>query len=527
MARHSSSPFKSLSCFHVPGVDRIDEVFEKITEKLGSSIAHTFGQRRVLSETYALIGWKLGLPYMKQIADYQYVRGINLLSPHGFYYSIEDYRKSECPPSEFFQNPWWKFFAPFADYIRRLSFILSQGTHVAPIALYYPMISAWATITPESPTAFDGGAWHHDQIRDQHLPVHQTDRTMFHLALELLKNQLDFDFVDDAVLESMSVQETTLRTAHESYRCVIVPHCYAMPARTVERLIEFADAGGVVIFAGRYPDHIIGTDNSQAILQRLRSHSKIHFIPEGLGPVLETLERTVEPDFSITPSTPHVTYHRRYIGPEELYFVVNESAQPINVQARFTAQGEPHVWSPETGKATQLRTLTIMDGYVWLDLHFEPFESKVIVFGSSLPKDVLEEHNGAFEQRIVLYIPSWNVTLNGKSFSANELKTWSRWGEPFYSGEAEYSCEFEWNEADESEVFLDLGRVEQHAIVWFNGVELGIRVWQPYRFEVGKTLKQGKNELRVVVANVNANAFERKELPAGLLGPISLLLLNR
>ncbi len=139
MARYAGNPFRQLRHLHIPGVDRIDEAYEKITERLGSSIAHLAGRQRCMSETYALIGWKLAPPYMHQIWHHQAARGVNMLCPHAFYYSIEGFRKDECPPSEFFQNPWWPHFKPLADAVREESWALSQGKPVNDFLLYYPL----------------------------------------------------------------------------------------------------------------------------------------------------------------------------------------------------------------------------------------------------------------------------------------------------------------------------------------------------------------------------------------------------
>ena len=60
----------------------------------------------------------------------------------------------------------------------------------------------------------------------------------------------------------------------------------------------------------------------------------------------------------------------------------------------------------------------------------------------------------------------------------------------------------------------------QKVTITLNGVTLTPLVWEPYRVDVSACLQVGRNELRIEVANTNANAFEGRERPSGLLGPV-------
>lgn len=141
---------RALGSLSVTGLDRIDMNPEKIAEKYASSAAHQYGSRRVLSETYALSGWNLNIQEMKRWMDYQYVRGVNMLVPHAFYASTEGNRNQECPPSEFYQNPYWKYFGQFSEYAHRMSYLMSQGIHQCHAALYYPIHTMQSLYTPQS-----------------------------------------------------------------------------------------------------------------------------------------------------------------------------------------------------------------------------------------------------------------------------------------------------------------------------------------------------------------------------------------
>lgn len=76
---------------------------------------------------------------------------------------------------------------------------------------------------------------------------------------------------------------------------------------------------------------------------------------------------------------------------------------------------------------------------------------------------------------------------------------------------------------------LDLGEVGEIARVILNGKDLGWRISAPYRWEISEALKQGENELEVVVANTLANRMQddlSKFMPipaSGLIGPVRVM----
>jgi hypothetical protein len=56
------------------------------------------------------------------------------------------------------------------------------------------------------------------------------------------------------------------------------------------------------------------------------------------------------------------------------------------------------------------------------------------------------------------------------------------------------------------QVLLDCGQIGVAAEAWVNGEPVGSRPWEPFVFEVGRRLHPGRNDLKVRVANTEANA---------------------
>lgn len=562
MTRNSVSPFSALRSFHVPGLDKIDEVTDKLVEKLIASVAHTHGRSRVLSETFALIGWKLAPPYMKQILDYQFVRGVNWISFHGFYYSIEGFRRSDCPPSEFFQNPWWVHSQPMWEYVARLSAALSQGHHVALVALYYPSEQAQATMTPLVPAAMPpSNAWETWQLPQPELPVQRTDISMIKVGLHLLESQWDFDLLDHAALESSTVQGGRLTVANESFKIVVLPELDVIHATTLQRLLALAEGGGTVIFVNRLPTMVLeghAPDEWNGLYERLSSLTRPSFIPFGQGnigfvpegieavaPFLETLERpdlklvifpsddrwlsTLENrggmfrEARIKPLRHAVKYHRRHLEECDLYFVTNESGESFRATLELRGGGCVEAWCPKTGVRTPLHSEPLLretaaPDRVRVTLEFKAWESHLLMLTPELPHQA-----GPLVQELrQLELKDWTLELRGEIFEG-PLRSWATLGCSSFSGTGQYSTTFEWDESFVQSVWLDLGEVLETARVTLNKTVLEPLVWSPYQVDISQGLRVGRNDLRVEVANTNANALEGRERPSGLLGPVWLL----
>jgi len=80
-------------------------------------------------------------------------------------------------------------------------------------------------------------------------------------------------------------------------------------------------------------------------------------------------------------------------------------------------------------------------------------------------------------------------------------------------------------------VMLNLGRVSSVAEVFINGEGAGTLVWRPYQIDITRLVKPGKNEIKIVVTDTEANGRAvgtwHHILPAieicGLEGPVQII----
>ena len=141
----------------------------------------------------------------------------------------------------------------------------------------------------------------------------------------------------------------------------------------------------------------------------------------------------------------------------------------------------------------------------------------------------------ADENTLVLIAPKNRLLDSPVQFVSGEtpfvLKSWSKTGLANFSGEATYSKTFALPSSYKGGLLLDLGRVSSVANVFVNGQHVDTVVWRPYRLDISKFVRPGKNEVKIEVTNTEANqravGTRHYLLPAidvdGLEGPVRLV----
>jgi len=472
---------------HIPGIDRIDRKRPRITEKLGSSAMHLYGRERCFSESYGCFGWGLTLQEMKAEADWQMVQGVNMLVPHAFFSSIEGFRKTESPPSLFYQNPYWEHFDNFAHYIRRLSFALSAGDYAADILVYYPITSCYEHFTPLS-----------------HYPVDRLDEQLITLCNNLQTGQLDFDFVDDSALAERAAQQgDRLKIGNTAYRCVVLPPISNLPLETLSCLCSFAHKGGKVICTSDLPVHAAypQDDGEFAVLW-----SKLTSNENCIRATIDTVEKVCRNQklgsLCLQTRDEKIKYMHRILPDGQLFFVINEGEQPVSHMIQIRGAGEAQLLDPVTGTVGFLPSLQTPDGLT-IPLRLDSFGSALILIR---------------DKAAPIQLSNWTVTLPDGSISS-VLGDWQQLGLKDYSGKLCYETAFSYagNGAE-----LDLGWVCDVAQVTVNGHTLEAKCWKPYRWDISPFLHQGENTLCVTVYNTLANELTEEKAPSGLFGPVVL-----
>lgn len=136
--------------FHIPGQDLVfrwvspekggTKGKDSVMGKCSSDAARHMGRRRNSNECFGVcvregIPWYFTGGDMKWFIDWLAVRGVNLFIPHAFYYSLAGKRKDERPPDVGPGNIWWEHYKLYSDYIKRVSYIMTDSKNTAKIAV--------------------------------------------------------------------------------------------------------------------------------------------------------------------------------------------------------------------------------------------------------------------------------------------------------------------------------------------------------------------------------------------------------
>ena len=92
------------------------------------------------------------------------------------------------------------------------------------------------------------------------------------------------------------------------------------------------------------------------------------------------------------------------------------------------------------------------------------------------------------------------------------LGDWRRHGYPDFCGTGCYRTEADFAEAP-THLSIDSGGYPADVIV--NGTDVGARAWSPFRFDVRKAAKSGRNEIVVEITSTLGHLFVSGEAPAG------------
>lgn len=345
--------FKDMRHVQMPGVDAIwDQIWPgKISDypKYASSAAHVFGNPRAFTESFAAYDPKPNIQQAKWILDYQFVRGINMVEVM----FVPASSKGETGLSGWLLSD---EFPDTAEYINRVSYILSQGRPAAQIALYHPTSSIW-------------------------LGDNESNASVLAITKSLLERQRDFDFVDEQALCSvLKIEGGTLKNlSGQCYRAVIIPSVTVISQTALDQLKKFSSSGGKVIFAGRTPTMIAKKTFLDAEKAPDLSWAMIESSDELSDALFTALPK---PDVALNEACPDIKYTHRKWHDADVYFFFNESTtKKYTGTAELSGAGQAQIWDAMTGDVMMMDALSGSDGFMQVPLELEAYETRLIVIG--------------------------------------------------------------------------------------------------------------------------------------------------
>lgn len=522
--------------------------------KQPASAAHIYGRRTVLAEAFTTIGphWEKDPRELKPVFDRAACEGLNLTMLHTF----------DCSPTEmgmpgqsYFAgthiNPnttWWHSSGAFFDYLNRCHFMLQQGLPTSDVLNFYgENVPSFVRLKEEDPARV--------------LPGYDYDVTNA-----------------EALLARTRVENGRIVLPDDtSYALLALPRGDSYGLATLQKIAGLVDAGATVV--GEKPTEPIGRGGGKeaaaafaaladrlwpATLSPTSSASAPRSVIAGT-PTRSVLRRLgLKPDFEFhSPSADaNVDFIHRRTSEGDLYFISNRLDRWESGDAVFRiADRQPELWNPVTGERQDAAAFAQADGRTTVPLTLPPFGSMFVVFRrpiGSAARGPGWRNDEAFRSIANVRGP-WKVHFDPDrggtgDVTFGELGDWTWRGEPenkHYSGPVVYEKTFVLPVGAVGEgtppkkFWVDLGTVKNIAEVELNGHALGTAWTSPFRVEATNAIRDGENDLRIVVTNLWPNRLIGDEklppeeritrtnikkfkadsplLSSGMLGPLHIL----
>jgi hypothetical protein len=307
----------------------------------------------------------------RYILNEQFVRGVNLVEAMYFPATSAGPRA----PSGYMGQPG---FADLLTYVRRMSFLMSQGRPDASVALFLPSSSMW-------------------------LGNDASDRQFVSTERLLSEQQVDFDIVDeDALALDLKAFKGSFETlSGNRYRTVILPAPSILSADILARLKAFAHGGGRVVFLGRTPDLIAGRTMRDARPATAAEFAWATIVDAMLPPtptppamppasppealavspeVLSAIQKAVTaPTLQLEVADPALRVMKRRWKDADVYLFFNEGKQPSEQAVTLMSKGHSAAaWDAQKGVFAPLAS-SRKNGNLVTTLKFGPYETQVIV----------------------------------------------------------------------------------------------------------------------------------------------------
>ncbi|MBR4644772.1 MAG: hypothetical protein IKO73_06430 [Bacteroidaceae bacterium] len=486
-----------------------------------ASAARMYGKPRVSAESFTsfVLTWDEHLSMLREVANQNMVEGVTHTVFHTYthnpdpehYFPGTSFGSSIGTPF-LRKQTWWPYMKHFNTYLARCAFMLERGRPVSSVLWY---------LGDET-----------EQKPDQYTPFPEGFK---------------YDYCNtDALLHRISVKNGKWQTPEGiSYDLLWIPKRGRLLPETLERLCQLVEQGGRLV--AEEPTEIATLSNDQQQAERYQKAKKQLFgnnaVIQGTSLTEALQQLTLKPDVK---GADIRWLHRQDEG-ADWYMVCPLQEKDFSGTVEFLQTGHAELWNPMNGSVTPIATRQNGE-YACLDLNLSRGQMLFVVFRDSpfaLPVSEGTVSRAGSELWTLTFPQGWGIDA---PLTLNELIPWkdlplSEEGKAF-SGTATYETTLHLDHKAKGKVILNLGKVEEIAVVGVNGHVTDTLWAEPYETDITRYVKKGRNRLTIQVTSTWYNRLvydarlpekERKtwvingpsgnsELrPSGLLGPVKII----
>lgn len=496
-----------------------------------ASVAHVYGRTYVAAESLTAANWPWAFAPndLRPMIDLAFAHGVNRPTIHtSVHVPVEDRQPglSLAIFGQYFNRneTWAEMARPWVDYLARTGFMLQQGRNVADVAWF---IGEEAPITAQFATSVPDG-----------LPTGHA-----------------YDFVNATILhEALRAEGGALVSdGGARYRLLFLAGDQpVLSLPTLRRIAELVEGGVTVV--GNKPQASPSLADDQAAFAALadRLWSSPRVLASGaIEPALDRLG--IAADFSWTGGNPdsEILFVHRTMDEGESYFLTNRRDRDEQIEARFRVTGRtPWLWDAVSGTSRRLSYRT-EGGHSVIALPLRAGQSAFVLFREQTSETEVSIADPV-EVPVNARLSDWQLSFQpgrgapgGLTMAAlTPLNEVADPGVRHFSGTTSYSATLTLpRRRGDGPLWLELGRVGDVAEVLVNGQSAGTVWTAPYRVDIARLARPGRNEVVVRVANLWVNRLigdaqpgaERVTFvaaptylpdaplrPSGLIGPVTV-----
>ncbi|OGV56636.1 MAG: hypothetical protein A2X49_08620 [Lentisphaerae bacterium GWF2_52_8] len=517
-----------------------------VTYKYASSVAHQFKKDLFSVEVLTFLFWKCKVDYLDLQMLFELGMGVNLMTPHAFYYTVGDGTRNDCPPSYFFQQPYYPLFGTLIQKWTRIAKLLLRGKYHADVLL----------ISPANELALQNGTEFNPKferkVKSKSISLSEMDEKFSGTVLELSRRHIGFDIGDEYVMgEKAVLEEARIRLGDMSYGTVVLSSGLELLPSTSALLESFRAAGGRLVFpdalASLAPDIDLKGEGTEEILVHARDNNgfrelyMLNLSGRDLKPEFECnssfciydplIDKIVfsgtklPKDFTLREGTAFMVLASGFQA-EELPFeqsIFAKASEEAEATLKKIAPNDDNIFAIQKAKTFELN---IPDNAVIKKVYSEKLFESGIKINGNVPVLKMAPHHPAdpcykgadasgffhrgtnqvtFEKEPdIFYLAGEFQVMKGENgYFITEGKLGcgdlARQGYPFYWGSFDYEFVFEGKPR-----FLKL-EIDGAAEVFINGKNAGTILGKPYMLPIFAACSVGKNSMRIVLRNIAQN----------------------
>jgi len=214
------------------------------------------------------------------------------------------------------------------EYAGRINTVLDEVVECGELAVFYPAATAQALHYAD---VLHAQIW--GQCEGELVDINADCER---ICLELLQNQYMYSSIDEESICASEIEHGRMKTGLGCYSTIVVPYAEYISVGALEKLVEFANAGGHIIFMGKTPKHAHSMNGDERIAELMsRLAGEDHLDAKDIDGLLALLKNYVSVEFDTCVTSGVAS--RLLVGDfksdeRKVSFFVNASDQPMSVK---------------------------------------------------------------------------------------------------------------------------------------------------------------------------------------------------